>query len=538
MAPTKTHWSSITAKILIGDDEFPLVEYQTRWGLNEMPAGGAVVAPGRNVIDKKISALHTKATSMGAFADVKILQTIKGDDGSGSWNESETVVFEGKLAGLGLRKTGGQAQPMLHLVHWLSDLNFSSTVSQQSFPDNPFAFNYRADPNMPAAGGSQPVGLSSMRALEFFTDDNCATDLWGKAIKPFLLALTAEDTINDLAAPGVAIPFQKNDLAKAALDRFDLRGVVPLSMSFPQDAAARFALGQGIGSSISTMSEASVTQRTMWDFIVGALAPYFWFSLVPLVDTALVVPFTAGLQSYRKTIKESEYDFSDLTNSNPRPLRGVGVFSSAVDNHGVTDPGNPAGEVPNVIAFYSPPDVKTGMIRFIAPPPWMAIAASSLVTSGATTGVAQAIAPNFAMAPVAANAANLSQNTSASVALAMSDVYKRYAHSAYINSMLSDRLGAVSGKLRYDIAPGDTVRVEGSKDPLIEQDQVGEDIVASVMRVSIGVNAQTGTAGTGFQLAHIRRLSENTDEAYSTNAHPLYGPKSIYNGISLVKNYG
>jgi hypothetical protein len=47
-------------------------------------------------------------------------------------------------------------------------------------------------------------------------------------------------------------------------------------------------------------------------------------------------------------------------------------------------------------------------------------------------------------------------------------------------------------------------------------------MVGTVMRVSIGINADSQSAGTTLTLSHMRTLEENADDKYSVNEHPLY----------------
>lgn len=557
MAGTNTYRAEIKIRMLVEDeDEFDVTEYQSRWGMNEIPACDIVTPAGRNAVTGKIAQIHKKAESLREMKKVKVYQKITGHEFEDEpWNEKETVIFDGYLTGVGTRKMRGQLQPVVGLVHWLADLNFSSTVSQQSFPDNPFYFNYQAAVNSAGAGADGSVGLLMNRARELFVADNCADDLWAKAIKPYLCALTEEDLIRaEGANAGLVDEGGTNKLAQEALKRIDGESddacsralsayAKKLAMTFPQDASTKFAIGSAIADAVTRMAAdaSTITQRTMWDFLVGVLGPMFWFSVIPLIDNALVVPFTPGLREYHKAVEANEYDMLDLNFNNIRPLRGVGVYKGMADITGFTDASAMDAE-PLTVAHFSPEGSTTGMTRFVAPPTWLSYVPASIESAANTTGVANKQPINMAIGPVAANADGIAGDKNGAMAhkvnKELSDVYKRYAQVMYMNAQLEGRMATLSGRLRFDISPGSTVRINGSKDAFIgSDDDINTDYVGTVARMSIGINAQTAACGTGLQLAHIRTIAENEDDKYSVAAHPLYGPDSIYKGSPLTEAY-
>jgi len=116
----------------------------------------------------------------------------------------------------------------------------------------------------------------------------------------------------------------------------------------------------------------------------------------------------------------------------------------------------------------------------------------------------------------------------------INQLYQAFAHSHYVASTLRGRTGPLSGKLRFDIAPGSIVQVH--RDPelfLAGVDQLAQDYYACVSRVTIAINAEARMASTSFALSHMRTAAENDDDRYSVTAHPLFG-SSVFTGAPLI----
>jgi hypothetical protein len=103
----------------------------------------------------------------------------------------------------------------------------------------------------------------------------------------------------------------------------------------------------------------------------------------------------------------------------------------------------------------------------------------------------------------------------------------RYAHSLYCIEAIKGRQGTLSGPLRFDIAPGSTVRVEGASEAFIPGDQLGMPYFATVLRTTFVLDAESGQAGAAFHLAHIRNAAENFEDATSVPKHPLWDAASF-----------
>jgi hypothetical protein len=103
------------------------------------------------------------------------------------------------------------------------------------------------------------------------------------------------------------------------------------------------------------------------------------------------------------------------------------------------------------------------------------------------------------------------------------NVIEDFAKHWYLTEVLQQRVGELSGPVRFDIAPGSIVKIAT---PI--GDKIGtaalDYVVASVISVSFVINSERATAGTSFTVAHTKTPEEaNSTSNYSTGKPPLYG---------------
>jgi hypothetical protein len=97
------------------------------------------------------------------------------------------------------------------------------------------------------------------------------------------------------------------------------------------------------------------------------------------------------------------------------------------------------------------------------------------------------------------------------------------AHALYVSEVLRHRTGSLYGPLRFDVAPGSTVKFEAPMGAYtLGVQTTGQPFFATVTGVSYLLDAVNSQAGVGYQLAHIRSDKENELDATSTASHPLY----------------
>lgn len=108
-----------------------------------------------------------------------------------------------------------------------------------------------------------------------------------------------------------------------------------------------------------------------------------------------------------------------------------------------------------------------------------------------------------------------------------------YARMFYATNALKGRDGSLTGKLRFDVTPGTTVRIKGSSTTSgAGSDSVYGDLFAFVAAVNISIDAEAPAANTTFELTNIRTEAENAKDRFSMTTHPFFD--SYFNGAPLV----
>jgi len=532
---------------------YDVSQFSATYGRNEIPSARVVLAVGRLARDGKTPAkVHTTTSNFKKMKNAKVYFSATGEYSPGlEWPSGEHIVFEGRISGIGFTKVSGKLHYVVHIRHWLVDLAFSSSLSSQSHPSNvtDYTFASTVSPLIQlgtAGGGVYSIGQTAEgRSI---TMDTVTDDLWGRALKPLLCGLAKEDHILLSTELQVCVGADgKNDYALAALKRMEgvaegddcsleLSCYTPkLSLNAELDEASS-AAGDAIMQAIRRQSIESFAHATLWDKLVGSYSPLFMFAVVPQAEKALVVPFTPGLrQTYCKEITANDYDYIDLPARLERPTRAVAVYCGKEMDTGIAE-----GVSLGVGGCFAPEGVgEDGMIYFIGGPAWLTNVLSSGTSVSKTTGVKGEKAASSATTPIEPDdelKADKKGASRAEIARDIKDMYDDYAHAVYIHHALRGRMGRLSGKLRFDIAPGSTVKIEGTSEQFLVEDDLAQNMVADVVRVTIGINAEQAKAGTAFQFANVRTEEENESDLTSVDIHPLYTTKFM--GAPLVPALG
>ena len=542
-------------------ERFVLSQFSMTFAINEIPRAACLVAIGRDGRRQgagKAATIHQFGVQLGQMRRAKVYFTPSGPwepVGSKRWKGTK-VIFDGYYVGLAYRKISDKVQPVLHLIHWLCDLGFSSVLSAYQFPGNPTSLVFPlAQPPLAGAGeGTPPKYVGPMAGFELI-HPNVKSDLWG-GIKAMLYALADEDKFNILCGSPLSGSGEKksNVRAQAALQRIEGAGV---------DAKGKAAAGalkyqygrplkldtQGIslveeGVSLSICSQQQcqeqLSQSTFWDMVVGIYGPMFNFAIVPMVDRALVVADCPTFRKAWKVVGAGEYDDFDLSGMISQPLQGVGVYgeyntmsgynvSELAQGGNVCIGGHYAAKAPSPSR-----DTPDGAWMVVAAPAWLASVPWAAMYTGDTSGL---LGENPSQSCTTPCKGQESEDPSPSEInkSGLSRLCTSYAKAVYQLNTMRGRGAPLSGKLRFDIAPGSVIKIESKSEAVDLQgcDQLAVDMFASVQRVSCNINAEAKSAGTSFQLTHLRTSRENTDERTSTDAHPLFG-SDIYNGGPLV----
>lgn len=540
-----------------GHGRFEVAQFNADFAKNMIPRASCILAVGRKASDGRTPArIHAKRAKIERMTRVHVYYKGEGQfDDDNEWPDKYVKIFDGKFLGFGQQKIRGKLNVVAHIAHWAVDMNFSSALSSQSHPTNPADFTFQAILGGLITSGAAigtPFGISQTAEVQSMRAEIVREDLWGKALKPMFCAIAKQQHVRitgDLTNC-VGLDAGKNDLALQAIKRFE--GVSKLEAHSDCDLALscytpKLALDIGIGVPLSVASAISQAilretvdswaNNTLWGKLI-VLAAQFGFSVIPLVDKAIVVPFTPGLRStYCKQIDSDEYDHVDISGDIKRPVRAVAIQAGHDYNTGIGGAGLPPSSILGIGGCFSPADAEAdGMIYIQRAPAWLEGVPSAGFSAARTLGLDGREMAASSTTPVDVNDNLKGAKDGADSQEVFDEVarlYNGYAHYLYMQEALRGRLGRIAGKLRFDIAPGSTVKLGGSSEKFLPgADAFGQDVIGDVVHVSISIDAESPRAGTAFQVNNCRTEEENKDDKTSLVQHPLYTTE--FTGAPLV----
>jgi len=557
--------SNFDVVLEVAGEYYDVVRASGDFALNQIPHAVCMLAVGRDAMTGQIPAkIHSKFEEFANTKNVAKLWFCPSGEWSQEydWPEGPHLLFEGRIVGIGLQRQDRNFQLVAYLEHWLGDLNFSSCMCEQSHPANisDYVFCATVGPSMQSSG-EKLYAIAATAEGAAITATSIKEDLWGEVLKPFFCALAEAKTLkfDPKLTPCGTLEKQDNSQSIAALSRMEgVSQYVELAKKYNRERSCftpKLALrsdetrelpqqvATGIADFISKQAVKTFENSTLWGKLVAEYSPELQFAVVPLVDTALVVPVTPGLRLYWcKRIVACDYSSLSYQAEIVRPIRAVAVFcgtsfrSNAQSNQST---GSVSGYI-GCGGCWSPDDeeAKPGMVLTHTLPVWLNSMVAASKDSKRTTGAgghyrASTLVPREEPDPDAA--ARPDGATDEKVILEASDMCVGFAHSKYVSEILRGRNATLTGKLRFDIAPGSTVWVEGTSERFIakDNDKLAHNLVGLVVRVSFGLDAETGKAGTAFTLAYVRTEKENESDNASVECHPMYATRFL--GAPLVE---
>lgn len=561
---SQTRFTVWAVAFLPGPDGFTPVgldvaAVEVNYGLNEKPTASLNVAVGFEALSGDDSAMHSVAAKLRMVVPVQVWVTAQEQATSTrkriiSWprlangRAAPFMIFDGYATGVGFAKSQGRsARYSVTLASWLDDLDFSSALSRSSHVTNPAHYYNPAGLFMVGAGGLGKSFVGQTLAAWAMNEQVILKDLWAYwlpgagygGLYGYLSKLCQQDVLQAREI-GVAPGRTQNAEALAALKRFE-----PFVDADAADGAPRYKYGRPLAMRLDNALTANEVSRviaqevmketldgtatqTLWDKLVGGYGPTFMAALVPMASRALFVPLQSGLRQVWQTIVGGDYDSFDDTLGLVRPLRGVGVLTGVASHAGAftVNPGTAGDSIPSIGGYFENRTLPGGIVRFFPGPPWMArvkasdVSAALSVNPGGPNGSALfpgAGPPPAGRGPAAAQAA-------------AAGVLNGYARSLYITEVLAGRTRVLSGRPRFDIAPGSSVRVMAADSVPGGPAESAE--YGTVARVTVGLDADTPRAYGNLLLSHVRTAAENLDDATSIPGHPLW--RYVWRGAPLV----
>ncbi len=550
---------------------FEIAQFNAGFAKNEIPTAQCLLAVGRDTQSDGAAALSAVQTAAPFRQMVPAVVRFHpegeyrpgGDGARGTpWPDTVQVIFRGYFTGFLFRKVMGRFVVVAPLVHWLVDLACSSSLGRNLHVINPAQLNVSALAQSSRATGAtlQANSITYFLAHTQVTADTVSEDLWG-VLKSVFCELASKETlaaafdsgcggdgnatINDRAIEALKLfegglesgcPFTRDPDDPGPEGDREATYAVPLKILESPIAKVKAMVEDAIVREIGQSSIAGYSATTFWDKLVRDYCPQFGLAVVPMVNRALVI---ADVPAYNggpwKTIGADEYDDIDFPLSLERPVRAVGVIGTFQSDSGaaVNAPQFVVAPVPGACWTEESFDLEhptDGMIIFIQAPPWLQkvsqFGSYVLDTSGLGDDKPQRV--------IGAEEAGLDVKAPTFEefgAQLNQDYFQGFAHEYYVANALQGRQGSLSGKLRFDIAPGSIVRIEPKPEcvGLCPTDTTIFNMYGQVQRVTITLNAEAGMAGTSFLLTHLRSEAENRQTRTSVDESPLFG-QSIHGG--------
>jgi hypothetical protein len=540
MALTDFSVNKIRLWAVVGGVQIELTRVELEYPLSAIPRATLVCAIGRDVRSLLPANIHGVYDQLKVNVPITVwaeaAEVANSGISGGEWPIGPFIVFLGIIVGVGYRKSrSGAANLTLACRHFLVDLEFSYTPNKKTHPLNMGNFHNQAGIKM--AGGVH--FLISTLAKKYFTRDNVVDDYWARSLQPWMVDICNQRQIFE----GEAVE-NGNDDAIGVLRMFEpfvgpvnpFTGIgsykfgVPMSMN----NFGIFGTRPGIDAIVTDASNEGLRAflgATIWEKIVSDYGSRYLFSVCPMATRALVVPVIPGLKTLWNTIDPVEYDSISLSNFLPRPLRGVILETGANSMTGAWGLRRGGGQdIKTIGGRFENANMDEGMLYFREAPQWIANAVSQMAWSqfcarlfhgNAFAGGAGVPAPFPKPVDLRAQAKIL---------------WDEYAKAIYLYEVFKTRKGTVTGRIRFDIAPGSSIGLITTEEKFIKQTgvNIGEQILYGIVtNVSIMIDSEAVQGYTSFEVSYLRDEFENNDINLTTLQHPLWS--KAWAGAPLVE---
>jgi len=549
---------------LDGYDPLPISQCSTTFGINQIPEAMCTLSIGRNAFDNSAAEINS-IDNLTTMIPASIYGTFSGQYAPGqNWPTGQVRLFRGYYVGGSYQKINGRVQYVIHLLHWLADLGFSSCLSAATNPSISSSLVapaiFAASQQSPDSGATgQPSFIPELIGHQTLIADVLGGDLWA-ALKSYFCTMskfkgfqpTSSQSATGNCSGGVTTldVIGQNNRASRALAGIEgpagncagtgvtnvpyLYGVAINSSQL--EAEVQIAIATHVGN----MTVNDMVHQTYWDAIVGYFCPDFGLDLCPAVDRAVMQPAIPGWRGgasggntsngYWRTITPSDYDYIDETGMLPKPLRGVIITGKSVyDTRANIDESSSSNTVvPAGVYAIQSQDNGDGSILYQDQPAWLSGVDVAGLNAGDANGTANDTPVNTATTTNQGKTA--AAKTPKQLFPTMNGMLDCYARLVFIQNTLRGRTGNISGRLRFDIAPGSHVVIQGSPEQFLgSQDTLGSVRYGQVVRVTCEIDAEGRRASTAMQIAALRNAAENASDRTSIEDHPFF-PNSIGKG--------
>jgi len=531
------------AEVFTDDGETILLElssFDMNFMLDGIPTARMTVAVGSNYSTDPKGAtadIHEKAKKIDKRSKVQVYAKINGvkykkadSADEERWPDAPFLVFDGYINKPSYRRGDGAASLMFTADHWISDLANTSKLSPTLHPRSG-ADMFRQAQKPSTTGLLEGHGIEPVNVLE---------DVWGNGIKYIFKELAGQNLINWEKLDMEPVVEDKNEKAIAALKRMDDSDSLG-TPALPLQLRNVFNDVRGIKDlALTGLTNGVVhidTGSTVWDTLLN-LRDKYQYGIIVTVETATVAPLIpiAGEALYKTTIGTDEYgSIESLTNPelSGLPIRGV-VLSYVDDLQTFSGEGTICVDGAAFDIAKKNPDKSRSYGQFIIHPAPYWITPTFVGDNNAEEG--QVYAPQCNIQP--RNKNNPEGETSASKPIdgeavedACNKIGKDYAKSIYINEVFRNRRCSITGRLRFDLAPGSLVKLKllGENIPGYADDSF---LWGMVEGISTSISAEAGNAGTSLVISHLHTEKERSWKELVDDRHPMY--TSAWSGAKLI----
>jgi len=507
--------------------ELDITSCSMSFKLNSIPTARFKVAIGTNP-NKGLAEAHVQASKIEKRNKVEIHAKLSGsakvdpDNGVRNyWDGKDRVIFSGYINRPLYNRGVGAASLSYEAVHWLSDLAITSKLSSIFHPRSPGdifkiavnkAYSYEQ-------GSSIPINLDPNKVN---------ADLWGNGVKEAFTQLVSSgyNFLEDIEASAVTDINKYPLQALKRMDNADKIDLVPLALK--NSLQGTTFSGKSLEDDVVYLH----TGYTVWDTILSLVSSY-QYAVVPNVESATIAPLCVMSKEVYKTISASEYSVIDIQTGSEAdllPLRAVKLYNQSSTYAYVSQKSsiryNKSGLVGNFDISEGRSDAEAVQGQVIWAPAPMKIEQQSYASSGETTKTL----PIFQNSPPSSQAKKPEPRESKIVK--SYELGNALAHAMYISEVFNGRTCSISGRLRFDIAPGSCIRLEtvGHNIPYYNSD---EGLWGVVDQVTCTISAENGTASTNFNINGLNTAKERGVPNLVVTEHPLYN--SIWVGTELLK---
>jgi hypothetical protein len=518
----------------------PVMHTTLNFTLGGIGTATFIVATGMNAQTREAAAIHEITDK---FDSQLLVSCWMETDGWWSartrWPLKRFRIWEGVTSGLNFTFNRQSLSVQIGSTHWLTRLDNASVTSGNILKGSCDTFTTAFGLEVLKAGNL----VASVGALAALVNDKAPKpDFWGDVVKPMLMGLIDEHNGN--IRPGPQNWQRTFNLLNSCAGRSNVQQVPEIGN---KEATAiiktRFNDAKNIipgvlkGDFMTTFRSANIEDSylTVLAKIIGsrigsatalekiyACAQMFMYNIVYNVESATNVPHVPVLKSTNlwRTLNADEYAIVRGTSFTPPEIAGVGVYGQEqLSFNRPADAGAIRPDDQHIIGAFKAND--RGKFLMLEAPPFLLPQIQGSANHKNMKKPQSAVGrPTTAKQPAGVNNA-----TNA----AIDKLGCQYARLKYYDTVFGMRSAVVSGKLRFDIAPGSMVRIKNAQINLPQFN--APELFATIGSVTVVLDAQDGHAITNFQLSHLRTAKEDD---FAPENHPFF-PDKPWIGSPLVK---